>query len=520
MRSTFHALEVAKRGLYAQQTAINTTGHNIANANTPGFSRQRVEFTAAKPMEMPAMNRSVAPGQLGTGVNFASIKRIRESFLDMQFRNEANSYGHWQVQHDTLSKIEQIFNEPSSNGLRSVIDQFWNSWQDLSREPENMTSRAVVKERAIAMLDAFQHADTKLKELEQDLDNAIDVKVKQANGLMEQIANLNQSIRRIEGQGQNANDLRDQRDHLTDQLAQLVKIEVQEDPQSRMYTITMAGRDENLVDGINFNALDLTDADDYAALSNFDVNRGEIAGLFKSKDKIVNDYQAHLDTMFRGLIEGEVSVHIPQGSVIMDPVTGEPRTITEPGGETVTVNGINGLHQLGWTLNNDENGQAAAGQEFFVRINPDEDGIQNYRLNPDINNNLANIAASLRIDDNGQVFRGNGQLALSLGQLRDNVFSFTSDTVANRNTSFDEYYRSVIGELGVQAQEANRQTNNQFSIMQSVENRRESVSGVSLDEEMTNLIKFQHAYNASARMTTTVDQMLDTIINRMGIVGR
>jgi len=521
MRSTFHSLEVAKRGLYAQQTAISTAGHNISNANTTGYSRQVVNFTASNPMEMPSMTRTQTPGQLGTGVTFDSIRRVRESFLDDQYRKEAQASGAWNVQKDTLEKVETIMGEPSESGLRSVIDQFWNAWQDLSREPDNLTARAVVRERTQAMIDAFQYTDTKLQELNNDLTSNISVKVGEANNYIKQIAQLNQEIRRIEGLGDNANDLRDQRDLITDQLSKIVHIQSREQANG-MYSVTLADG-TSLVEGLQATLIG----------EGVDVNQitgGEIAGMIKSRDVLVREYTSHLNTMFNGLINGQVQVNIPEGSVLPVDVTYRDNTGTEQTltagnpvptfGIKVQVDGINGLHRLGWTMREDGTGQAVPGQNFFVST----DGswsVSSIRLNPDITRDVGLISTSLRVDANGKNFSGNGNLALAMGQMRDGVFNFRPDlpAAAGRGT-FDEYFRSVIGGLGVKVQEAQRQAGNQETILKSVDNRREAVSGVSLDEEMANLIKFQHAYNASARMMTTVDQVLDTIINRMGTVGR
>jgi flagellar hook-associated protein 1 FlgK len=526
MRSTFHSLEVAKRGLYSQQTAISTTGHNISNANTPGYSRQVVNFTASNPIEMPSMNRTQTPGQLGTGVTFDSIKRVRESFLDAQYRNEAQSFGTWNVQKDTLEKVELILNEPSDQGLRSVIDQFWNAWQDLSREPDNLTARAVVKERSLAMVDAFQHVDTKLNELSTDLTNSLDILTGQANTYISQVAQLNKEIRRIEGLGDNANDLRDQRDLITDQLSQLVQVNVRE-ASNGMYTVSLADGTA-LVDGLQATLIG-------GGVEVNQITGGEIFGIVTSRDNLVNEYQTHLDTMFKGLLFGEVQVDIPEGSILPVDVeygpadnrqtlaAGDPAPTN---GITVEVEGINGLHKLGWTLREDGDGNARPGVAFFLPDDADSFSISSIRVNPDIVKDVGMISASLRVEQNAdgewKVLKGNGNLALAMGQLRDGVFNFTptGDGIAAGPGTFDEYFRSVVGGLGVKAQEATRQTSNQQAIMDSVDNRRQSVSGVSLDEEMANLIKFQHAYNASARMVTTMDQVLDTIINRMGLVGR
>lgn len=201
MRSTFHGLETAKRGLFAQQTAIQTTGHNIANANTKGYTRQMVDFVASKPIEAPGLSHSTAPGQLGTGVDFSNIRRIRESFLDEQFRNQNKDYGDWTIRQDTLEKLEAIVNEPSDYGIRSVVDDFWNAWQDLAGQPDNLTARSVVMERAGAMADAFNDVASKLQDLKNDLTESINIKVTEVNTLTKQIANLNKEIFRVEGLG-------------------------------------------------------------------------------------------------------------------------------------------------------------------------------------------------------------------------------------------------------------------------------------------------------------------------------
>lgn len=522
MRSTFHALEIARRGLTSHQAAISTTGHNLVNAGTEGYSRQRVNLAAARAVEVPAMNRSVTPGQLGTGVGFDSIKRLREGFLDSQFRHEAQSLGSWNIQKDTLEKIEILFNEQTENGLSTVIDQFWNSWQVLSAKQDDLTARHVLKENTIAMLDAFKHVDTKLSELHADLNDNIAIKMAEANTYIEQIAQLNIEINRIENVGNNANDLRDKRDLLADKLANLVQVQVTEQPNG-MYLVTLPAGAE-LVNG--------------GAVALFgdgvDVNQvtgGELRGLIDSRDEIVPEYQAHLNTMLKGLVFGEVTVTIPEGSVLPVDLVDEDGTVILPAGTVATedipytVNGINGLHSLGWTLRTTTdagNNEVPLGNiPFFVPNDADNFSIQDLVLNPDIAADVGKIAASLRLDPvDGSVLKGNGDLALLMGQLRHNSFSFVPEQGAAGEGSFEDYLRSVIGALGVQTKYAQAQVEKQEISINAIDNRRQSVSGVSLDEEMSNLIQFQHAYNASARMMTTVDQVLDRIINNMGIVGR
>ncbi|MNI45851.1 Flagellar hook-associated protein 1 [compost metagenome] len=134
MTSTFHSIETAKRSLNTQTAALNTAGHNIANVNTEGYSKQVVKMQASLPMEAYGFLRSTAAGQMGTGVDFTSIERVRQSFLDDQYRNESSNSGNWDVRFDTLQKLESIVNEPSDTGIRKVLDNFWNAWSDLSQD--------------------------------------------------------------------------------------------------------------------------------------------------------------------------------------------------------------------------------------------------------------------------------------------------------------------------------------------------------------------------------------------------
>ncbi len=528
MRSTFHGLETVKRGLFSQQTGMQTTGHNIANANTEGFSRQKVNFVASNPMEVPALSRSTAPGQLGTGVDFSNIQRVRESFLDDQFRNQNKSYGDWTIRQDTLEKIETIINEPSDSGIRTVVDNFWNSWQDLAGNPDNLTARSVVLENAMAMADAFNDVAYKLTDLKNDITESINVKVTEANTLIEEIAGLNKEIFRVERLGNQSNDLRDRRDLVTDQLSKLMNITVT--PTENGYTVTTGGTE--LVVGQIATLLDPTALPD-------DINSGEIHGLLVSRDNYVTTFQNQLNQMVKGLIEGEFELTIPKGTILPEGTTftladGSEVTYTGDRSQrevtsdiTVKVKGINGVHQLGYTLQE----PLQAGEAFFVTKDGSDNFIGgNIRLNPTIVGDARNIAASTNTyiyndvtGDVEKVVKGNNQLALWIAQIREATITFdTTGTNGeiNGEGTFDGNFRAMVGRLGVKTQEAIRQAENQRVLVEQVDARRQSVSGVSLDEEMTNMMKFQHAYNAAARMMTTMDELLDKVINGMGVVGR
>lgn len=535
MRSTFSSLEIAKRSLFTQQAALATTGHNIANANTKGYTRQVVNMVASRPIEYPGLMRSNIPGQMGQGVEFDQINRIRESFLDNQFHNENKGLGDWTIRKDTLEKLEEIINEPSDTGIRQVIEGFWNAWQELSKSPESTTARVLVKERAMALTDAFNLTSRQLSDLHSDLTENIEVKVKQINSITGQIAALNNEIYRIEGLGNQANDLRDQRDLLLDDLSKIANVSYVEEQNG--YRVQMGNIE--LVNGSQVGTVFTRDTLEAAAASG-DLNSGEAYGMIYSRDQYVSNYQFQMDSMLQVLVEGDMQLTLPKDMVLPEGTTItvvnadgtlEERTFegtieerTLAGDTKVVVKGFNGLHQLGFA-----NSEPAKAAVPFFTVKPGTTGFSaaNVTVNPIIQTDVANISTSGRsfLDTDGveKVVKGNNDMALLLAGVK-NIRVHFADSGTNKpiltDGTFDEFFRSIVGELGVEAQEATRQATNQAILVEQVESRRQAVSGVSLDEEMANMIKFQHAYNAAARVMTSFDEMLDKIINGMGIVGR
>ncbi len=508
MRSTFMGIETSKRSLFTHQTSLQTTAHNMANANTIGYSRQVVNHVASIPMEAMGLQRSNTPGQLGTGVEFDYIKRIRETFLDDQFRSESQAYGDWSMRADTLEKLEAIINEPSDTGIRQVIEGFWSAWQELTKAPENLTARVLVKERALALTDAFNHSGKQLANLSADLTKSITAKSTQVDTLLDGIAGLNQEIYRVEGFGDNANDLRDQRDLLVDELSQLINVTVEENANG--YTISMG--ETALVAG---NVKNVTvNAEYFAGAYNGALSGGEIYGLIYSRDTTVAGYIDDLNKLADSLVNGQIEVTLPAGTVIPNGAsvggvtyTGTIANRTLASDLTVTINGFNELHQLGYKMD------GTRGEPFFT-LTPGNEALS-FGVNPNIVSDVSGIVSSNRVvSQNGveTTVSGNNEMALLLAGVQLKKI--------NGEGTLDEMFQSIVGEMGVASQEAIRQSKNLEVLVDQVEMRRQSVSGVSLDEEMSNMIKFQHAYNSAARIMTAFDEMLDKVINGMGIVGR
>lgn len=526
MKSTFQGLETARRALYTQQTALHVTGHNIANANTPGYSRQRVNFSQTTPFPGVGLNRPDIPGQIGTGVQAGSIQRTRESFLDMQYRGETSKFGYWDTRSIAIEKMEDIMNEPTEDGIANTLDRFWTALQDLSVHPEDSGARSVVRQRGMALADTFNYTADSLIAIRRDVKIQTDATTKEINAITRQISNVNKQIAAIEPHGYLPNDLYDQRDLLVDQLSKLVNIKVEpvrsggqalEIAEGR-YTVKLIdenGRDlgVTLVDGTRLTNNDVkVEYDQDSGLvsqilvgpAGFDDNT--LSGVtsfnfedFKAIGKLVADIETH------GYLAKDGS---EQGVY--------PKMLRDLDTMVVTfVEEFNRVHHEGWTFNDVKNPPKGAPIDFFTfegftptTANP-KGASASLKVSDEIINELDNIAASI------MGFAGDGSNALALANVKDAMLNFGGTT-----TTVQSFYQGLIGEMAVSGNEAERMMKNTDTLRQSVDQRRESISGVSLDEEMTNLIQFQHAYNAAARTITLVDEMLDTIINRMGTVGR
>lgn len=475
MRPSFMGLETARRGLSTQQYALEVTGNNIANANTPGYSRQRVNFEAAQPYPPISFSRAQLPGQMGTGVKAGSVERVRDSFLDRQYRQENTKFGYWNQRSEALARMEEILNEPSENGLSRTLDRFWQSLQDLGTDPSDSGARSVVRQRGKAVADTFHYLSASLETTRGNIEYDLNVTIEQINSIAVQLNNINQQIAKVEPHGYLPNDLYDERDRLLDQLSELVDFTVQYHQYDKekfplaegAVTVVISGIDFTLVNGSN---LTYSEMDETMRVEG---QQGKLSALFDMHDHYTEKLN-QLDEMAYAFV-------------------------TE----------FNEVHRQGWTMGD----PPEQGINFF-----NEDGFviagaaQNIQLDIRIEESLDNIAASA----DGTV--GNGKIARDLADVKNR-------TIVDGNSSLNGktiqgYFQELIGQLGVDAQEANRMKENTDALRISVDVRRESVSGVSIDEEMINLVRFQQAYNASARVVTSIDEMLDRIINGMGIVGR
>ncbi|TQR17653.1 flagellar hook-associated protein FlgK [Psychrobacillus soli] len=530
MGSTFMGLEASKRGLTTQQSALYTTGHNISNANTLGYSRQRVNMEATLGYPGTGLNAPKIPGHLGTGVQAQSVQRIRDSFVDNQYRQESNKLGYWEARSQAITQLEDVLNEPSEYGLAKSMDEFWKSLQDLSVNPENGGARSVVVQRGIAVADSFNYLSKSIAQVQANAGNEIGISLRDANSVLEQIASINEQIQAIEPNGYMPNDLYDARDILIDELSAYFPIEVKYEKSG--------GNALAIAEGSATVSLKLKDG------TSIEIINGKDFKQFRSTSSAVTD-----GVTPTGPVNGISIVKVNATGADSDPInislsnlndSGKIKSLInsygyETGDTTNPVKGLyadmiakldkmaaafakefNKIHMGDATDPNYPQGSdmyGNAGAAFFVSNNGNPISASNIYVSSDIIGDPGKLVASDSTPDPTNPEPGNGKFALKLANMK---FANLSDL---GNVSAQTYFQGLIGQLGVDGQQATRLAFNSATLQQAVTERRASVSSVSLDEEMTNMITFQQAYNANARMITVIDETLDKIINGMGRVG-
>ncbi|MEK4497057.1 flagellar hook-associated protein FlgK [Ureibacillus sp. FSL W8-0352] len=541
MRSTFMGLETSKRGIFTQQSALYTTGHNIANANTVGYSRQRVNMEPTLGYPGMGLNAPKTAGFIGTGVKAGSVQRIRDEFIDRQYRQETNKLGYWDSKAKAIAQMEDIMSEPSEYGLDEAFRMFWSALQDVSTNPEDTAARKVAIQRAVHLADSFNYIETQLKQIQGNLGNEIKVSVADINSILEQIADINRQIQAVEPNGYVPNDLYDQRDLLVDKLNEYLPVSIERIPSggnaskvaegSLKITLNTGKKDASgkpieivLVDGRNA-----------ATLKAIDTNGTEVDGVVDNIGTSDTYYLfQHLE-----IVEANGNVTTVQKGEFEEFKGKLVSLIDSYGYETekgyypemlsnlkkladAFIEVFNTVHEAGYTLGTDDQ-PSPTGITFFER-----DATGQVKVRDEIINN-PNLLAASDVEDE----EGNGKWALILANLQSmpmangaevgtEVIQVTltlSPDIDLDGATFQSFYQGLVGQLGVDGQKANLLKTNSETIRLTVENNRASMSSVSLDEEMTDMIRFQQAYNASARMITVIDETLDKIINGMGRVG-
>ncbi len=479
MTGIFGALDIARKGMNVSQAGIRTTGHNIANVNTPGYSQQRLIQSADAPIR-------TTTGIEGLGVRVFGVERITDPFIQSQLIRQTGSAAASSAQANVLSQIEAVLNEQDADGITAQLSQFYDALDDLatSATPGAPAERAALVSSAQSVVDVIQSSDSRLRELLGSTNNGIGDLLPQANLLLEEIAELNVAITRSEvASGTPANDLHDRRDLKVRELAGLMDIRTYTDDKGSL-SITLSNG-VALVEGERartfFTAPDtvnpfgasvtrvqLRDLSNVIDVTN-DIAGGEIGGRLRARDTILPGAIRSLDTIAYNLAVG-----------------------------------VNTVHQAGRGLNN------AVG-DFFTAPAQLEDSAQNLSIDAAILANPDAIAAGLTDGPS------DNRNALDLAALRDSkspLFLPGDGAVPSGPTrSIIEHAVAITVDVGQQTRSMLSTVDQQDRIIESLENRRDETSGVSIDEEVTNLVRLQAAFQANARVISVVQNLLDDLVN-------
>ena len=438
--STFFGLETTLRGILAHQRAIDTTSHNVANANTQGFSRQEAVLGATDPYMIAAGIGRTNVGHIGSGVNVEEFSRIRDMFLDLQYRAQAMQVGQQETTARQLDQVELALAEPSDNGISRELAKLWNAWSDVANSPENPAARQALIDQAANVAAAFKVVDDQLTTVKAQAlaeYGSITGPGGEVELIAQEIVQLNKAIKSFVANGDTPNDLLDRRDLLLDKLSKLGQVSVT--PATNGSIVVQFG--DAALPLVN----DTAPPNWPQALAAPGGKLGALIDISKAGG-VVDQYRTQLNAVVKQLADD-----------------------------------VNAIHTSG------------GGAPFFSYVAGSEAGT------------LAVSATIATIETTTTGAPGANDLALSIARLRGGTA--------------DNLYTAFVTRVGGDLKNAQRGEANANVLLDSIEDRRQSVSGVSMDEEMTNLLRFQRGYQASARTMSTMDQMLDTLINRTGVVG-
>jgi flagellar hook-associated protein 1 FlgK len=588
--SILSVLNVGARALQTSQLAIDVTGQNITNADVEGYSRKRLNVTTLYAYDS-------IYGQMGIGAAVVNIERMRNVFIDEQIRKQNTEVGYFTEVNKSFQRMEAILTEPSDFGVMHSIDEFFNSWQNLSNNPDDLSARTMVLTEANIMVDYFHKTAQELRDLRQQKNDEIPLLLNRVNEITQEVYNLNQEVLAVEAGGvQNANDSRDRRDFILKELAQIIDIDVVENTNGQV-TITTCG--SVLVAPSYRQQLETTtvtrEMPDGSVLRDVGIRfsstrqditptGGQLRGLIDSRDVYIPEYQARLDELALALVTSVNELHIKgynlngysgikffddlpmdkNGNYLLDgaaskiavspSITSDVRNIAAASaGQDLRSDGYDiplGLHTYGnaavqlyrgvtYPNISDPNELANAPRAYniisgTVRLTATIDGVSppltttqvllregiDYQVDYTngtfqmLHDGYDDAKLDVKFDYYVGGFKGpeDNANAIAIAELRTKL-TMTGDSLGNPTATFAEYVSTIIGRLGLNTNQSASNLETRMFLAFQYEEQQEMVSGVSIDEEMANLVRYQHTYTAAARLITTVDQMLDTLLN-------
>lgn len=575
------AMDIGKLALYSAQLALEVTSHNVANANTEGYSKQNVIIQSNLPI-------TTAPGQIGTGVRAVEITRQYDDFVNAQVNQKNSDYQSWSSQSTAMQEIESIFNESDESGINNLMGEFWNAWSDLANNPDGVAERDALIAKSQNLVQAVKDIDYNLRSYQRHLNTSIQAGADKINAIVSQIADINGRISNVEIKGMvNANDLRDTRDQLLKELSSYIDISSYEEQQSGQVMVFVMGGTP-LVLGTN--AYSLT-TERNATTNNTDVlwqdssgravnitsrmGGGKMAGWVEVRDTRIGDYLDTLNNLAGELIWQVNDLHSQgvglesvssmtgnqtitnaaaaldgagnytfgdrfQAGGSFDIVTYDSTgavagtgTVTLAAGATVNnlITAVSGIANMNAAVDANSHLALTADTGYTFAIKPSTTGESNHALailglnsffswnedtgefteTMDINSDLVTDSTKIaagKVDTNNKVAAGDNRTALDIFGLQDSVLDLDGSS-----TTLDAYYSSFISTVGVHTQNAQMNEKYNNTLLGEYSKRKESISGVNMDEEMATLLKFQRAFQAASKIITTSDEMLQTLLS-------
>lgn len=489
MPGTWLGLETGRRGMMVHQRALDTTGHNLANASTPGYSRQEVMITQTDPFSNPTMDSAVTPGQLGTGSMVNMIRRITDEHLQYNVLKSATDSSYWEDQISILQRAEASFSEPATDGIDDRLVDFFKAWMDLNNTPQDPGIKAAVVEIGDGLANLMSYTYDQLNEIQNSVASVDDTpavvggilkeQVDRVNDVLKQINDLTEAIKKIYDLGQQPNDLMDKRDVLLEELAEFGPVTITHGytngkPNGELQVSFMGQEVINSEDAgfqpvtlsLNYNdgGTEDDDTDDTIELLFSDPNGTEL----KTVD-----------------LTNQVDLTDPANSVSGGSLLGVEKARQQIVGFKDKLNNI----------------------ATTLRDNIMSDST-NYFFQGDLENGDFKVIPSL-VNDPTQL---DGDKAKDNANVRSLEISIPPVT---KPCTLEEYYGILITEVGAAAKGADDMAATQSAIREQIAALRDSVSGVSIDEELTKMLQFQYGFQASSRMINTIDGMLDVIINKL-----
>lgn len=552
MASIYGIMDVAKTALFANQVVIQTIGQNIANTSTAGYSRQVVDLQAQTPAES-------SPGMIGRGVKAAAIERQYNSFIETELIKEQQNYGMMSASADSLTRVEKFFNESTSSGIGTALDDVFNAFQDLTSKPSGSAERTNLVAKADTLTMTVRQAYSDMQATRQSSDADVESCIGDINSKAERIAQLNYDIARAEAGGQNANDLRDMRGQTLRDLAEQVDITTFENDTGQIDVII--GGSKPIVQGTA--TIKLTVERDMASggliqvgyknasgqpeVVTTTVRSGRLKGLLDVRDNLIPKFQSQLDQLAAGVTKEVNKIHSASygidgstGLNFFKPLTASAwlgshtgdssissGTILDPATvsldqyeikftaadtydikDTTTGTTVSTGNAYASGANIDFGGMRFAitgnprpGDQFYASAIKGAAG--NFAVADEVKADTKKIAAASDVT----LIPGDNRASAAMAALGD------SKTMDGGTATFKEHYNAIMDGAGVESQRATSQRDFHESLLNSLQTRRDEVSGVSLDEEVTSLVKYQRGYEAAARLITVADEMLQSLLS-------